>query len=140
MFGTFIKELRARKWLGLHEYCPENSHDPSIWSKIGREILQPPQDEDTLRARAGQLGLKPGSDNWLKFFEFAAVEAGRIPVHILQDEKLAAQLPIFFRTLSGREPSLEDVENLLGIAKGTTQPRAIRTNSNPRTIPRSICD
>ena len=122
MFGKFIKELRAKQRLGLREFCLEYGHDPSNWSKIEREVLQPPRDEETLRAWAKQLGLKPGTEDWLKFFEYAAVDAGRIPDHILEDEKLAAHLPAFFRTLSGQKPSREDLEKLLGIIKGTRQP------------------
>jgi len=122
MFGTFIKELRVRQRLGLREFCLEHGHDPSNWSKIEREILQPPRDEETLRAWATQLGLMPGSDDWLKFFEYAAVDAGRIPDHILEDEKLAAHLPVFFRTLSGQKPSREDLEKLIKIIRSANRP------------------
>jgi len=72
MFGTFTKEMRTRQQLGLREFCLEHGHDPSNWSKIEREVLQPPRDERTLRPRARQLGLKPSSDDWLKFFDYAA--------------------------------------------------------------------
>jgi len=122
MFGTFIKELRARQRLGLREFCLEHGHDPSNWSKIEREVLQPPRDEKTLRAWAKQLGLKPGSDDWLKFFEYAAVDAGRIPDHILEDEKLVAQLPVFFRTLSGQKPSREELEKLVELIRSANRP------------------
>ena len=122
MFGQFVKELRARQRLGLREFCLEHRHDPSNWSKIEREVLQPPRDEEILRSWARQLGLKPDTDDWLKFFEYAAVDAGRIPDHILEDKKLAAHLPAFFRTLSGQKPSREDMEKLLNIIKGTCRP------------------
>src|SRR5947209_3130251 len=108
MFGKFIKELRARQRLGLREFCLEHGHDPSNWSKIEREVLQPPRDEQILRAWARQLGLKPGTDDWLKFFEYAAVDAGRIPKRVLNDvddEALETQIPEFFRKLSGQEKS-----------------------------------
>jgi transcriptional regulator with XRE-family HTH domain len=118
MFGTFIKQLRAKQRLGLREFCLEHGHDPSNWSKIEREVLQPPRDEEILRTWAKQLGLKPGTDDWLKFFEYAAVDGGRIPNHILEDKELAAHLPVFFRTLSGQKPSREDLEKLLGMIKG----------------------
>ncbi len=122
MFGTFIKELRAQKRLGLREFCLEHKHDPSNWSKIEREVLPPPSDEAILRQWAKELGIKEGSDDWLKFFEYAAVDAGRIPDHILEDEKLAAHLPLFFRTLSGQKPSRKDLEKLVDIIKGTRRP------------------
>jgi len=117
-----FKELRARQRLGLREFCLEHGHDPSNWSKIERGVLPPPRDEETLRTWAKQLGLKQGSDDWLKFFDYAAVDAGRIPEHLLKDKELAAYLPVFFRTLSGQKPSREELEKLLEIIKGTRRP------------------
>jgi transcriptional regulator with XRE-family HTH domain len=113
MFGEFIKQIRARQRLGLREFCLENGYDPSNWSKIEREVSPPPKDEATLRTWAKQLGLKQGSDDWLKFFDYAAVDAGRIPDYVLKDEELVAKLPMFFRTLSGQKPSREDLEKLM---------------------------
>jgi transcriptional regulator with XRE-family HTH domain len=122
MFGTFIKELRAKQRLGLREFCLEHGHDPSNWSKIEREIALPPRDEETLRKWAKQLGIKPDTDVWYKFHDYAAVDAGRIPDHVLENEELMARLPAFFRTISGQKPSREDLEKLLGIIKVTNRP------------------
>src|SRR5258707_11572492 len=122
MFGKFIKELRARQRLGLREFCQQHGHDPSNWSKIEREVLAPPRDEETLRTWAKQLGLKPTSPDWLIFFDLAAVDAGRIPDYVLKDETLVAQLPVFFRTLSGQKPSREDLEKLLEIINRARHP------------------
>jgi transcriptional regulator with XRE-family HTH domain len=117
MFGTFIKELRAKQRLGLREFCLTHGHDPSNWSKIEREVLSPPRDGGTLRKWAKQLGLKRGSDDWLKFFDYAAVDAGRIPERVLKDEELLAKLPVFFRTLSGHKPTEEELENLIKLLR-----------------------
>jgi len=51
--------------------------------------------------------------DWLKFFDYAAVDFGRIPDYVLKDENLVAQLPVFFRTISGQKPSREDLEKLV---------------------------
>ena len=117
MFGTFIKELRARHRFGLREFCLEHGHDPSNWSKIEREVMSPPRDEETLRDWAKQLGIKPDSDDWHKFFDYAAVDAGRIPDHVLKDEELLAKLPAFFRTISGNKPSRAELENLIKLLR-----------------------
>ncbi len=119
MLGTFIKELRRRRHLGLRAFCLEHGHSPGNWSRLERELLPPPRDERILRSWAKQLGLKPGSDDWLKFFDYAAVGAGRIPDHILQNKKLAAHLPALFRVLSGEKPLPEEKEKLLAIIQGT---------------------
>jgi transcriptional regulator with XRE-family HTH domain len=117
MFGTFIKELRAQQRLGLREFCLTHGHDPSNWSKIEREVLSPPRDEETLRKWAKQLGLKEGTDDWHKFHDYAAVDAGRISDHVMQDEELLAKLPAFFRTISGNRPSRTELENLVKLLR-----------------------
>ena len=122
MFGEFIKQIRERQRLGLREFCLQNGYDPSNWSKIEREVLPPPRDEDTLRAWARQLGLKQASEDWLKFFDYAAVDSGRIPDYVLKDEKLVAQLPVFFRTISGQKPSREDLEKLVELIRSANRP------------------
>ena len=121
MFGKFIKQIRDRQRLGLREFCLENRHDPSNWSKIERGVLAPPRDEETLRTWAKQLGLKERSDDWLKFFDYAAVDSGRIPDYILKDEKLVAKLPVFFRTISGQKPSREDLEKLVELIRSANR-------------------
>jgi transcriptional regulator with XRE-family HTH domain len=122
MFGTFIKQLRTRRRLGLREFCLQHGHDPSNWSKLERETLPPPRDERTLRAWARQLGLKPGSEDWLAFFDYAAVDAGRIPDRILADKTLVSYLPALFRALSGQKPTREETQTLLALIKGTNRP------------------
>ena len=117
MFGKFIKELRAQKRLGLREFCLKTGYDPSNWSKIEREVLPPPKDEATLREWAKQLGIKQDTDDWHKFFNYAAVDAGRIPDQLLKDEELVEKLPAFFRTLSGNKPSDEELESLIKLLR-----------------------
>src|SRR3989442_1166057 len=122
MFGEYLKQIRERRRLGLREFCLEHGHDPSYWSKIERESLTPPRHEKVLREWAKQLRLKQGSEEWLKFFDYAAVDAGRIPDYIRQDEKLVAQLPVFFRALSGQKPSLEALEELVELIRSANRP------------------
>jgi|GEM_PF-2866762 len=77
--SKIIKEIRSRSRVGLREFCLTHGHDPSNWSKVERGVLPPPKDEGLLTEWAQQLGLKPGSEDWFKFFDFAAIDAGRIP-------------------------------------------------------------
>lgn len=49
----------------MREFSLDHGHDPSNWSRIEREILPLPRDEETLRGWARQLGLKQGPDDWL---------------------------------------------------------------------------
>jgi transcriptional regulator with XRE-family HTH domain len=117
MFGTFIKQLRTRRRLGLREFCQKHGHDPSNWSKIEREVLSPPRDEETLRQWAKQLGLKEGTDDWLKFFDYAAVDAGRIPDYVMKGKDPVEKLPVFFQALAGNKPSRKELENLIKLLR-----------------------
>ena len=117
MFGKFVKEIRLSHELGLREFCVENEYDPSNWSKVERELIPPPKDEETLSRWARSLKIKEGSAEWKKFFDFASVDSGLIPKYILEDGQLLERLPVFFRTLEGKKPSSEDLEKLLGILR-----------------------
>ncbi|MBK8000688.1 MAG: hypothetical protein IPK15_18720 [Verrucomicrobia bacterium] len=61
-------------------------------------------------------------EDWLKFFDLAAVDAGRIPDYVLKDQELVSQLPVFFRTLSGQRHSREDLEKLLEMINRARHP------------------
>lgn len=96
-FGTFFKALRMKLGLTLRAFCEQHGLDPSNLSKLERGRLAPPQGEK-LHEYAKYLALKPGTDAWYEFCDLAAAEAGRIPAD-LQEEELAAKLPVLFRTL-----------------------------------------
>jgi hypothetical protein len=122
MFGTFIKEIRSRSRTGLREFCLKHGHDPSNWSKVERGILPPPRDEQILKKWAAQLCIKPGTDDWIQFFDFAAVDAGRIPDYIMQEKDLVSKLPVFFRTLSGKKPSEGDLKKMVKLLTEADRP------------------
>lgn len=111
-FGEFVKQLRAQKRMGLREFCLKFGHDPSNWSKMERGALPPPKDEDLLEEMASQLGLKKGDKNWFTFLDLAAVAQGSIPADILSNERLAAKLPIFFRTPRGQRPTTQELKRV----------------------------
>jgi len=129
VFGRLIQDLRARRQLGLREFCLAHGHSPGNWSRLERGLIQPPRDAQTLRTWARQLGLRPGAGDWIRFFDCAAVGAGRIPDQILRDRELAAHLPAFFRVLSGQNASQEDREKLLAIVEGARRRRGRQTCS-----------
>ncbi len=112
-FGAFFKECRVRAGITLREFCRANGYDPGNLSKIERGHFPPPQSEELLRKYATALGLTPGDDDWLEFFDRAAAERGRIPEDILANEQVVAKLPVFFRTLRGKKPTREELEDLI---------------------------
>jgi transcriptional regulator with XRE-family HTH domain len=112
-FGEFFKEKRIGLKKTLRQFCAENKLDPGNISKLERGLMQPPQGSDKLEEYAHYLHIKKGTDDWYKFFDLAHIEAGRIPQELLNDAKVAASLPILFRTLRGKKISEKKLDELV---------------------------
>lgn len=112
-FGGYFKERRIAMGMTLRAFCERNGFDPGNISRLERGLLPPPRTEDKLGEYARALGLKPGQDEWLEFFDRAAAESGRIPKEILDDEEIVEKLPVLFRTLRGDKVTEADLERLL---------------------------
>ena len=117
IFGEFVKSLRVGKRLGLREFCIAANYDPSNWSKIERGVLSPPQDQKILAQVAVILGLEENSTNYSLLFDYAAIDAGKIPPYVLEDAELVKRLPVFFRTATGKKPTPEELDRLADILR-----------------------
>jgi transcriptional regulator with XRE-family HTH domain len=117
MFGEFIKKLRAEKRLGLREFCIATDCDPSNWSKVERGMLPPPQDQVLLDRICVILGLQENSEKRELVFDYAAIDAGKIPQYVLKDAELVKRLPVFFRTATGKKPTEEELAKLAEILR-----------------------
>lgn len=117
MFGEFIKKLRADRRLGLREFCIAIDYDASNWSKVEREVMPPPQNQELFDRIAVILGLSENSKEKELICDYAAIDAGKIPQYVLKDAELVKRLPVFFRTATGKKPTKEDLEKLAEILK-----------------------
>jgi transcriptional regulator with XRE-family HTH domain len=116
-FGDLIKKIRTEKRLGLREFCLAADFDPSNWSKVERGVLSPPQDQKVLNRIAAILGLPENSKERENLFDFAAIDAGKIPQYVLDDAELVKRLPVFFRTATGKKPTVDELKKLAEILK-----------------------
>jgi len=107
-FGEFFKQRRTELGKTLRQFCLENQLDPGNISKIERGKMPPPLDRVEEYAR--YLNIK--HHELETFRDLACASAGKIPEDILQDEETLARLPIFFRTLRGKEFSEEKLREL----------------------------
>jgi transcriptional regulator with XRE-family HTH domain len=117
MFGEFIKKLRSEKRLSLRDFCVSVDCDASNWSKIERGLMSPPQDEGFLTRIGVILGLSDKPKEMELLFDYAAIDAGKIPKYVLEDAELVKRLPVFFRTASGKKPSAQELSKLAEILK-----------------------
>ncbi len=114
MFGKYIKEKRLKLDLSLREFCKKNGLDPSNWSKLEREVSKPPTNKKILNEFAGYFDIVEGTEEYQEFADFASIDQGKIPMDLLENNKIKDYLPIFFRTARDTKPTEEE---LLGIIK-----------------------
>ncbi len=115
-FGKFLKNRRRMLGKTLRQWCSENGFEPGNMSKIERGILPPPHSKEKLSKYAKALEISEGSDEWLDFFDLAAVERGRLP-ESLTDDKIAGKLPLFFRTLRNKRIDEDKLDELIELIK-----------------------
>ena len=121
-FGAYVNDLRIKSKKTLRQFCLENNQDPSNWSKVERDVNQPPKDEAVLKQLARYFGLKPKTEEWNRFMDEARISRGEIPKDILDDEKAVALLPAFFRTVRGAEIGEAEIKKLIQKIKDANTP------------------
>lgn len=118
-FASFVRDARVNSGLTLREFCRKIDLDPSNWSKIEREVNPPPQSSDILDRIAETLQFNKDSDDYYTLRELAAVEF--IPDELIE-QKVKDQLPIFFRTVRGEQPSEKELKELIDSIKSAWTP------------------
>lgn len=112
-FGEFFKQKRRDLGLTLREFCRINGFDPGNISKIERNLLPAPQSKERRLLYAQALGIKEGTDDWLRFCDLAATSVGKIPLDIASDAELMNALPVLFRSIRNKDLEKEDIEKLI---------------------------
>jgi len=110
-FGIFVKESRLKKGITLREFCRKMEFDASNWSKIERGTLMPPKSARVLKKIAEMLEFPEKSEDWHTLFDLAAISF--IPHELMDDRMVAQKLPVFFRTVRGNKPSIQDMKELI---------------------------
>ena len=111
-FGEFFRAVRKEIQLSLRDFCKLAQADPGNISRMERGEMPPPQDQNILRRYAEALKIKPGSDSWYRFLDFAAADRGIIPQDLMSDEEVVKMLPVFFRTIRGQKPTEDEMREI----------------------------
>ena len=112
-FSRLMRQLRVEQGTTLREFCQQHGFDPGNYSRLERGFYPPPEGRELLEKYALALGLAPGSDQWLEFFDVAAAERGRIPDDLMSDAQVVEKLPALFRTMRGTPLPSEQLDQLI---------------------------
>ncbi|MBN1414160.1 MAG: transcriptional regulator [Bacteroidales bacterium] len=113
-FADFVRNKRIASGLTLREFCRKSGIDASNWSKVERGLLQPPQSREILNDIAVVIKIEEGSEEYKEMFDLAALSS--IPEGFIEKE-IIEQLPVFFRTIRGDNPTEEEVNALIAKIK-----------------------
>lgn len=116
-FGSYFKSLRLKSRMTLRHFCEINAFDPGNISKLERNILPAPHSEDKLNLYAKALGIKPGDDEYLTFFDLAKASRVSTNVKDLTDTELLNMLPVLFRTVDNKDITPEKLERIISLIK-----------------------
>lgn len=116
-FAEFFKEKRTALGLTLRQFCQKNSFDPGNISKLERGVFAAPQTEEKLEEYAKALKLKKGSDEWIQFFDLAAISNRNLGMMKLKNEAIIEKLPVLFRTLDNKELTEEKLDQIIELIK-----------------------
>ena len=116
-FGELFKKLRLRLGLTLRQFCEENGFDPGNISKLERDLLPAPQLERKLRSYTKALSIRPGDDEYIEFFDLAAVSNKNFTIKNIEDQELLNKLPVLFRTLDKEGLTKEKLEKIIEIVR-----------------------
>jgi transcriptional regulator with XRE-family HTH domain len=109
-FAIFIREKRITVGLTLREFCRLVNFDASNWSKVERGLATPPQSKTFIDRIATILKIEKGSQEYKEMSDLAALST--ISEELLEPE-IIDQLPIFFRTVRGDQPTEEELKKLI---------------------------
>ena len=116
-FGELFKKLRLRLGLTLRQFCEENGFDPGNISKLERGLLPAPQLEKKLKSYTKALSIRPGDDEYIEFFDLAAVSSKNFKIKNIEDQELLNKLPVLFRTLDKKGLTEEKLEKIIEIVR-----------------------
>lgn len=114
-FGDFVKELRINKCLTLRKFCNAVRVDPSNWSKIERNIIQPPRSEEILESIVKVLDIEHESEDWFTLYELATIAS--MDKSLIKNKSIIEKLPIFFRTFRSNKIDEEQLDDLIKLIK-----------------------
>lgn len=110
-FGSFVKERRLKKKLGLRVFAAMIGEDAGNWCRIENGRLSAPSDIKILTKICEVLDLKEEKE---KLYDLAAKDSNeKIPADIKQQIEENDIVPILFRTIDKKKLTKDQLKKLV---------------------------
>jgi transcriptional regulator with XRE-family HTH domain len=109
-YGTMLRSIRVGKEMSLRDLSLRTDIDVAYLSRIERETINPPQNEELLDSINSALELDEKLSEQLR--DQSALDNKRLPSDIALNFSTLKGFPIFLRTVSNKKITAEQLEKL----------------------------
>lgn len=110
-YGQKLRKLRFDRQMTLKDLSVLTDIDTAYISRIERETINPPQDEDLLDAINKAFKLNAVEARELK--DQAAIENSKYPKDVARKVQKVEGFPLFLRTISNKKLTAEKLKSLM---------------------------
>lgn len=115
MFNEYFKQRRKELGYTVRKFALDKGLDAGYISRLENGLMQPPADEEKLQRLAVALELEPGTKEWEKFMDLAAVARNEVPVDLRSNEYISKVLPAFYRSVRNKQLDEEGINKLIDL-------------------------
>ena len=117
-----FNELFRQKRMAIgtvRQFAKQSGFDVAYISRLENGITTPPKDGEKLTKLGLCLGLTPGAAEWQEFTDLAAVAKNELPKDLQDNDRIAAVLPAFYRTLRNKNLDEKEAQKLIELIRNS---------------------
>ena len=115
-----FNELFRQKRMAIgtvRQFAKQSGFDVAYISRLENGITTPPKDGEKLTKLGLSLGLTPDTAEWQEFTDLAAVAKNELPRDLQDNDRIAAVLPAFYRTLRNKNLNEKEAQELINLIR-----------------------
>ncbi|OGU30040.1 MAG: hypothetical protein A2057_13400 [Ignavibacteria bacterium GWA2_35_9] len=110
-YGNMLRQIRVEKEMTLRELSTRTDIDNAYLSRVERETIKPPQDDELLDAI--NIALELDTKQSQKMKDQASIDNKKFPTDIAEQIHKVDGFPMFLRTVSNKKLTNEKLQELI---------------------------
>ena len=116
-FGRLIRERRRELQMTLGDFADKADIDAGNLSRIENDRVAPPQNQAVLNRICSGLGYDLDAPEAKHLRDVAAIQNGRLPHDIVENEEIMAQMPLLLRSVAKHRLNSKEVDRLVELIR-----------------------